>query len=118
MLTKLVGLSLGAIGSSGVAIFAQQVGLPKITEGGALTLAGFLVYWVCREYVKMREEAKTEREAAAAAHREERKELVDSLKGLTSKITEVSERNTTAYDGLIATLRQRPCILNREQERP
>jgi len=88
---KLTGLSLAAIGLSGTAILAEEIGLPKITEGGALTLAGFLVYWVCREYVAMRKE-----------YKEERKDLVESLKAMSDQNRKLVVKNTEVFDILPA----------------
>lgn len=99
---KLTGLSLAAIGLSGTAILAEEIGLPKITEGGALTLAGFLVYWVCREYVAMRKE-----------YKEERKELVESLKAMSDQNRKLVVKNTEVCEGLIRTFTKCPCAVDK-----
>lgn len=102
-MVKLAALSLGAIGFSGVAAVADVVGLPEGSSLTALGLAGFLVVWVCREYVAMRKE-----------YKEERKELVESLKAMSDQNRKLVVKNTEVCEGLIMLFKKCPCAVDKD----
>ena len=122
---RVLSSALGAVGLCGFATIAQEIGLPEITEPGAIGLAGYLVWWALRRWNKDRDEAretlKTEREEARREreerdeqHRAERKELVDTIKAMNERDSELREKDIEGREALIMTLKQRPCMVEKE----
>jgi len=92
-------LGLVAIGLSGAAVTANEFDFPVAVQYGALGLAGMVVYYQC-QYLK----------DLTKQHREERKELIESLKNDDSKNRELLTQNIKAYNRLTDILSDRPCL--------
>ena len=92
-------IAFSALSLSGVTLATSEFDAPPFVQYGALGLAFMVVYFLCmflRDTLKI--------------HKEERKELVDSLREDIEKRDKIVAENTAAFNRLSIVLQNKPCL--------
>ncbi len=109
IMTGLKLLALTPICGAGLLAAVEPVTQTPMVQYGALGLCAIVVMFLCN-YLK----------SLTAQHKEERAELVRSLKEKDTELLKTIQQNIDAYNRLSQLLRDRPCLmkdlrLDREQ---